>query len=168
MATGFTKDPARPPSRPLIPNQRPPVACVCLCRLIQPGSSAIRDMGICNTEGCVARHIHCHVNRAGQRGRAFGNDGRRIQLWNENSITVRIGKTGTPCAHGRKTFSGRATKALGNHPIVPLREVVVKEDRHVLFESRRRFRSGRIITRNDIHSDCQARLRLGSLDQFLD
>ena len=89
-------------------------------------------------------------------------------LRNENSITVRIGKTGTPCAHGTKTFSGRATKALGNHPIVPLREVVVKEDRHVLFESRRRFRSGRIITRNDIHSDCQARLRLSSLDQFLD
>src|SRR5208283_3902145 len=65
------------------------------------------------------------------------------RLRNENSITVRIGKTGTPCAHGTKTFSGRATKALGNHPIVPLREVVVKEDRHVLFESRRRFRSGR-------------------------
>ena len=91
-----------------------------------------------------------------------------MRIRNENSITVRIGKTGTPCAHGTKTFSGRATKALGNHPIVPLREVVVKEDRHVLFESRRRFRSGRIITRNDIHSDCQARLRLSSLDQFLD
>ncbi len=41
MAAGSTKDPARPPSWPLIPNQRPPVACVCLCRLIQPGSSAM-------------------------------------------------------------------------------------------------------------------------------